>query len=392
MFQQMYLAQNIRTHRKLCGLTQAQLAEKLFVTAQNVSKWETGKSIPDLDNLCKLAKAFRISTDRLLGYAEQPPQGRLLIAIDGGGTKTEFVLYTEFGDILERRQLGGSNPNTVGMSNAQALLRAGIDQLMTVNPDIRAGYAGIAGCGIRDNQRRLQSFLKKTYPGIRWSVASDVPNVIYSAPVEERCIAVICGTGCVVYAKTPDSANRVGGWGYLWESGCSGYDFGRDALKAVLSAQDGIGPQTCLTEMIEPRLGGNIWENIGQIYQLHQEEIAAFSATVFEAYHQGDRVAAQIIEKNTEQLAVWINAAADRYDCGSDVVIAGGLTSQKTVLAPFLSRKLTPGLNLIFNDLPQICGAAVGGCRLLGEVQPGFKETFYKNHTIITEDLNHAEN
>lgn len=392
MFQQMYLAQNIRIHRKLSGLTQAQLAEKLFVTAQNVSKWETGKSIPDLDNLCKLAKAFHISTDQLLGYAEHTPQGRLLIAIDGGGTKTEFILYTEYGEILERRQLGGSNPNTVGMTNAQTLLRTGIDQLMSVNPDIRAGYAGIAGCGIRENQRKILSFLKKSYPGVRWNVASDVPNVIYSAPVEDRCIAVICGTGSVVYAKTPESAHRVGGWGYLWESGCSGYDFGRDALQAALAAQDGVAPQTCLTELIETRLGGDVWENIGQIYQLHQEEIASYASTVFEAYSQADAVAAQIIEKNAAQLAVWINAAAARYDCGTDVVIAGGLTSQKAVLGPFLTRHLTPGLKLIFNELPQICGAAVGGCRILGEPRPEFKETFYKNYIIITEDLNHAEN
>ena len=44
MFQPKNLAHNIKKYRKLRGLTQNELADRLFVTAQNVSKWETGVS------------------------------------------------------------------------------------------------------------------------------------------------------------------------------------------------------------------------------------------------------------------------------------------------------------------------------------------------------------
>ena len=127
MFQPKNLAHNIKKYRKLRGLTQNELADRLYVTAQNVSKWETGKSVPDLDNLCKLTNIFAVSPDRLLGYESSPAKERILAAIDGGGTKTEFVLYTESGQILKRLLLGGSNPNTVGIEATQALLQTGLD-------------------------------------------------------------------------------------------------------------------------------------------------------------------------------------------------------------------------------------------------------------------------
>ena len=192
LYQQENLAHNIRTYRKLRGLTQGELAERLFVTAQNVSKWETGKSVPDIGNLCKLAAVFSVTPDRLLVGESKSDREQMLVAIDGGGTKTEFVLYTEGGQILKRLILGGSNPNSVGMEKTQALLKAGIDQLLELEPNLAAIYAGIAGCGLEAHASQLTAFLKKTYPMIRCKVASDVLNVIYSAPVEDRCIAVIC--------------------------------------------------------------------------------------------------------------------------------------------------------------------------------------------------------
>ena len=48
-------------------LSQDELAEKLGVSAQAVSKWERGKSTPDLAVIVPMAKLLRISTDRLLG-------------------------------------------------------------------------------------------------------------------------------------------------------------------------------------------------------------------------------------------------------------------------------------------------------------------------------------
>ena len=67
------LGKNILFHRKRLGMTQDQLAEKLGVTAQAVSKWENDLSCPDITTIPKLAAIFGITTDSLLtGQPEDP--------------------------------------------------------------------------------------------------------------------------------------------------------------------------------------------------------------------------------------------------------------------------------------------------------------------------------
>ena len=61
------LGKRIAQNRKNLGLTQDQLAEKLGVTAQAVSKWENDQSCPDINILPQLAEIFNISVDELLG-------------------------------------------------------------------------------------------------------------------------------------------------------------------------------------------------------------------------------------------------------------------------------------------------------------------------------------
>ena len=56
--------------RKQKGLTQEELAEKLYVTRTAVSKWESGRGYPNIDSLKGIAKFFSISLDDLLSGDE----------------------------------------------------------------------------------------------------------------------------------------------------------------------------------------------------------------------------------------------------------------------------------------------------------------------------------
>ena len=57
----------IRNHRIALGLTQEEVGNKVFVSKQAVSKWETGKTLPDLEMLRKLCDILQISKDEILG-------------------------------------------------------------------------------------------------------------------------------------------------------------------------------------------------------------------------------------------------------------------------------------------------------------------------------------
>lgn len=60
------LNENIKTIRKAKGLSQQELAVKLNVVRQTISKWEQGKSYPDLEMIIKISNYFKISVDELL--------------------------------------------------------------------------------------------------------------------------------------------------------------------------------------------------------------------------------------------------------------------------------------------------------------------------------------
>lgn len=63
----MALNEKIKTLRKKIGMTQEQLANKLGVTRQTVSKWENGMSVPDADILTNMADVFDVTVSELLG-------------------------------------------------------------------------------------------------------------------------------------------------------------------------------------------------------------------------------------------------------------------------------------------------------------------------------------
>lgn len=68
------LAKNICRYRKEKELTQEELARKLGVTFQAVSKWETSQTLPDITLLPGLSKILGISIDKLLGYVSYDKQ------------------------------------------------------------------------------------------------------------------------------------------------------------------------------------------------------------------------------------------------------------------------------------------------------------------------------
>lgn len=62
----MSLGEKIREQRKKAGLSQEQLAEKLNVSRQAITKWETDKGIPEVTNLIAISDEFGLSLDELI--------------------------------------------------------------------------------------------------------------------------------------------------------------------------------------------------------------------------------------------------------------------------------------------------------------------------------------
>ena len=78
----MNLGKHIRANRLRLNLTQERLAEKLNVTAQAVSKWESGSGMPDIALLPEISAVFGISIDELFETSEELHLNRIEAMVD----------------------------------------------------------------------------------------------------------------------------------------------------------------------------------------------------------------------------------------------------------------------------------------------------------------------
>ena len=81
------IGRSIASLRKESGLTQEQLAERLGVTNRSVSRWETGKTLPDLSLMMLLCQEFGISISQLLSGSHQP---------SNAGSREDFRLLMDY--------------------------------------------------------------------------------------------------------------------------------------------------------------------------------------------------------------------------------------------------------------------------------------------------------
>ncbi len=383
MFDISTLAYNIRRYRKNCGFTQQQLASALSISPQSVSKWECGAAAPDLEKLCMLTELLHVSAEQLLGMQSGE---ETMIAIDGGGTKTEFVLFDQSGRVLSRIKKEGCNPNVCGIEAAIEVIRSGINRLVAESPNVIGIYAGCAGFASGDHKKIMTRELRRLYPNLKIKCETDIANVISATTDEENCIAAICGTGVVVYANTSGDLHRIGGWGYLLDEGGSGFTIGRDALRAALADRDGLGEHTVITELAENMIGSDVWSHIGDIYKGGNSYIASFAPVVTAAYSMGDAVACEILEKNAAELAKCILSAARNYRCGRTVVMAGSVIVKDDLYRKLVEEKIGGSLRLIVSKMPAVYGACVECCKLCSVPTSTLHENFIDSYAVYSKN------
>ena len=102
----------IRKHRIEQGITQEELGRKVFVSKQAVSKWETGKTLPDIEIVRKLCDILQIDKDEILGGTiDETKKNRKWLKVFTIISLVSILLALFFGlggfDYIERRTQSG---------------------------------------------------------------------------------------------------------------------------------------------------------------------------------------------------------------------------------------------------------------------------------------------
>lgn len=367
---------NIRTFREKMGLTQRALADGVLVSFQAISAWERGLSIPDLENAVRIANYFGVALDALLAESDQS----LFVGIDGGGTKTEYVLFEKDGTILKTVRTEGSNPNDRGLDKSIEVLTSGLEQLLG-NKVPRAIFAGIGGASQVRYQEAIEAGLTSRFH-CAVEVDTDAANVLSMGIDPDNSVAVICGTGSCVFVRKGAERYRLGGWGYLLDQAGSAYDVGKDGLRCTLAAEDGLIEPSYLTGRMHDALGGTALSNISAIYGGGRSYIADLAMVVLEAADKGDENALRILQHNADRLGLLIKTAVDRYGMPAQIVTAGSFLKSDIFRGMV---EAIVGAHLELPDLPPVYGGCVEAMRTVGvEIGPEFRQNFLDSYRRVS--------
>ena len=332
-------AENLKRLRKTNGWTQAELAEKIAYSEKSVSKWEKGEALPPVETLMHICEVMKIELCDLMDDHGSP---KYFLGIDGGATKTTFVLADENGKILRSAKLTSCNPFDIGVDAAQAVLSEGILEVCRgISKNRISLYAGLSG-GTSGAMKKVFSDFFATFGFGKYDNGSDANNILAAGLSGRNGVALIMGTGSSAFIMKDGTVYRAGGLGYLLDGGGSGYDIGKDAIRYACMQEDMTGEKTLIHDLLLEKTGfTNAIDNLSEYYSMGKAKIASFCPIVFEAYKAVDRIAESILLKNAERVAQLLKAAYKRLQTEQiEVVIVGGLSAEFDVLRPMIIKHL----------------------------------------------------
>jgi glucosamine kinase len=160
----------------------------------------------------------------------------IYLGIDGGGSKTRFLLVDNQDQELALAEAGPSNWGSVGPVVAKESLTNAIRRLPT-KPDIVCG--GFAGAARAEAAWFYRHTLEELLPKATVFVETDALVAYVGAIGFEPGVLLIAGTGSIAIGrKAGGEMIRVGGWGPFFGDEGAGFWIGREAVRTALRAQD----------------------------------------------------------------------------------------------------------------------------------------------------------
>lgn len=269
----------------------------------------------------------------------------VILAVDGGGTKTLAAVCDTDGTVLGAGIAGCGNFQAGGVEAARAELAEAIGQAtaMWQAASDRGGesrvpgtktpayaFYGMAGADRPRDFDIVRGVIEPVNPAPAYGLENDAVIALWAGAPDGVGVGVICGTGTNVVALGPGGKRlQVGGLGPGDRAGAA--YLGRQAVDAAFRAVDGRGKQTVLVDMLKRELHLDAIEDLMDL--LYQGEVShltysTLAPLVFEAADRGDIVAFELLAAMGKELAIGAGVAIHRLFGPDDpvrVVLAGGV-------------------------------------------------------------------
>jgi N-acetylmuramic acid 6-phosphate etherase len=301
---------------------------------------------------------------------------KYILGVDGGGTKTVALLGDLDGNVLARGMSGSSNINAVGFDAACLALESAINiACKDYSGGISAMCLGLAGAGRKEDIEQFQNWAVHKFPKTVVKVVSDAEIVLMAGVPSGPALALICGTGSIVYGRmVTGELIRAGGWGHLFGDEGSGYAIGIATLRAVMQAYDGRGSETLLSELVLKRYGLRTPPDlVRSIYgaEAPPAGVASLTDLVEQAAGWDDSVAIAILEESARELARAIAAIYPKLGTSTvPLILTGGTILHGRYLKKAFNRACETQ-RLVFTTVHYVVEPAEGALKLAWQLSLG---------------------
>jgi N-acetylglucosamine kinase-like BadF-type ATPase len=310
------------------------------------------------------------------------PRG-LVLAIDGGNSKTDVVLVDPAGKALTHVRGPGSSPHHLGVDGAVGLLdelvakAAAQAGLSPRHPVAELAEVYLAGVDFPVEQETMAAAVRARGWAREHVVDNDSFALLRAGTDAPDAVAVVCGAGINCVGVSRDgrharfaSLGRISGdWG-------GGFELGDEALFHAARAADGRGPRTELATLVPAYFDlpdvPSVYEAI-HFGRLEHRRLIELAPTVLTASREGDEVARGVVTHLADEVVAMARAALtrlDMLDVPTVVVLGGGvLTSRDPILLDEIDARLAsvaPLARAVVTEVSPVVGAALLGLDRLG--------------------------
>lgn len=317
-----------------------------------------------------------------------------IIALDGGGTKTDLILLDLQGNIIDAIKWGTTSHEFLegGMTALRAELKKMFDYLYDKNgispENIKFGVFGMAGVDTVYQQEKIHGMIKEN--GIKNSIVCNDGYLGIKAGTSKGVgINVINGTGCSLTGiNQKGEMIQLGGQAVVIDDIAGGYVIGKNVIKLVFEDIVMGGRKTVLSKMLMDKLGITDRELfMDELVRQTGEKvfkIKHLGKLIFEGAKQGDAPAKEYLKKTGEEIARYISVMAKKLNISGEaleVVLIGSvfLRSVDKTLNISMENKVKELLkneDILFKPLKTkpVCGAAVWALENVTQVSKEAKE------------------
>jgi N-acetylmuramic acid 6-phosphate etherase len=300
-----------------------------------------------------------------LSYNEAVSAVERILGVEGGGTKTAWVLVETVA--------GGADPGSrwtildegkLPPSNLRLTTPGRLHEIFAGLPrEVDRAGVFLAGCGTEEDRRSLALICKDIWPNAKIVTGSDRDSGLAAALEHGDGIVVNAGSGSSVTGRRGDRIERAGGWGHILGDTGGGYFLSIEALRLILRAHDlHCGEMQFTAKILHALSLNNLDELVRWAQTADKMEIAMLAPVVFEAAAGGDARVNEIVEEGARVLCEYTEAVAFRLHLlAPKVVLMGGLFYRDSIYTHAFRRRLKknlPDARVTIAERPPELGAA----------------------------------